>query len=149
MPLKKSPGPNFPMVVFYICYMTDVHITFSPETTQRDSVSMHLEFLRHLSSCLFSTTNNSDCLQNTQKHIALGYNKQTDRQTDRQTEREYESFARLCMNLFGSKAGDAMGDNSKLKNMMPSVGRESFGGTNSQDTWHNTLKGKTRVQSGV
>lgn len=37
-------------------------MTFSPDTTHRDSMSMHLEFLRHLSNCLFSFTDNSDCL---------------------------------------------------------------------------------------
>ncbi len=44
-----------------------VCFTFSPDTTHRDSVSMHLEFLKHLSSCLFNFTDNSDCLERKQK----------------------------------------------------------------------------------
>lgn len=40
-----------------------VCFTFSPDATHRDSVSMHLEFLRHLSSCLLRFTDNSDCLE--------------------------------------------------------------------------------------
>lgn len=45
-----------------------VCFTFSPDTTHRDSVSIHLEFLRHLSSCLLRLTDNSDCLQTQNNH---------------------------------------------------------------------------------
>lgn len=43
--------------------------TFSPDTTHRDSVSMHLEFLKHLSSCLLSFTDNSDCLERQRREL--------------------------------------------------------------------------------
>lgn len=47
----------------FSCVCVCMCSTFSPDTTHRDSVSMHLEFLKHLSSCLFSFTDNSDCLE--------------------------------------------------------------------------------------
>lgn len=39
-----------------------------------------------------------------------------------------------------SNDGDAMGDSSMLKNMIPSFGRLSFGATSSHDTWAMTLQ---------
>lgn len=42
--------------------------------------------------------------------------------------------------LPGSKAGDAMGDSSRLKKSMPSVARFGFGETSSHDTCPRTLQ---------
>lgn len=52
----------------FLCAREVVCFTFSPDTTHRDSVSMHLEFLKHLSSCLFSFTDSSDCLERQKTH---------------------------------------------------------------------------------
>lgn len=54
---------GFLLFFFFSCLYACVRCTFSPDTTHRDSVSMHLEFLKHRSSCLLSFTDNSDCLE--------------------------------------------------------------------------------------
>lgn len=48
-----------------------------------------------------------------------------------------------------SNVGDAMGDNSMLKNMIPSFGRLSLGATSSQDTWAITLHRAVCLQPAV
>lgn len=47
--------------------------------------------------------------------------------------------------LPASKAGEASGDSSMLKNKMPSLGRLSLGATSSHDTWAMTLHNKSTV----
>lgn len=56
--ITSLPSIMFSLISSHLCVFT-----FSPDTTHRDSVSMHLEFLKHLSSCLFSFTDSSDCLE--------------------------------------------------------------------------------------
>lgn len=108
-----------------------VGMTFSPDTTHRDSVSMHLEFLRHLSNCLFSFTDSSDCLD-VAKQQKMSHTETIEAQNCK--------VMWSKTNLPCSKAGEARGDSSMLKNMIPSFGRLSFGATSSQDTWAMTLK---------
>lgn len=47
----------------------------------------------------------------------------------------------VCPHLPCSNAGEARGDSSVLKNMIPSLGRFSLGATSSEDTWAITLWG--------
>lgn len=50
---------------------------------------------------------------------------------------------RVLSHLPCSNVGEAMGDSSMLKNMIPSLGRLSLGATSSHDTWAMTLQSAT------
>lgn len=130
--------------------------TFSPDTTHRDSVSMHLEFLKHLSSCLLSFTDNSDCLERQRRELTgdlqslhtvwVGADAVTfecvaqfGRGNQGGKKKTSRSDATFISYLPCSNAGEARGDSSMLKNMIPSLGRLSFGATSSHDTWAITL----------
>lgn len=116
-------------------------LTFSPDTTHRDSVSMHLEFLKHLSSCLFNFTDNSDCLERSTGKSQAIYTLRTDSWNKRSGRmgRNEHNLLPFFPHLPCSNVGEAMGDSSMLKNMIPSFGRLSLGATSSHETWAMTL----------
>lgn len=58
---------------------------------------------------------------------------------------EKYAVSSVCSHLPCSNAGEARGDSSMLKNMIPSFGRFSLGATSSHDTWAMTLKSSTLI----